>query len=99
MKIDPELLWLVGGVAALLVVASVLGRWIAHRAASDSLRATAANLNARVRAWWVMTALFSLALATGGIGTILLFSLTSFLALREFVSLTPTRPGDHRPLF
>lgn len=99
MKIDPELLWLVGGVAALLVVASVLGRWIAHRAGSDSLRTTAANLNARVRAWWVMTALFGLALATGGIGTILLFSLTSFLALREFVSLTPTRPGDHRPLF
>ena len=31
--------------------------------------------------------------------SILLFSLISFLALREFVTLAPTRPGDHRALF
>jgi phosphatidate cytidylyltransferase len=28
-----------------------------------------------------------------------LFCVTSFLALREFVTLAPTRPGDHRALF
>jgi phosphatidate cytidylyltransferase len=28
-----------------------------------------------------------------------LFGLTSFLALREFITLTPTRLGDHRTLF
>ena len=31
--------------------------------------------------------------------SILLFSLISFLALREFVTLAPTKPGDHRALF
>jgi phosphatidate cytidylyltransferase len=31
--------------------------------------------------------------------SILLFALTSFLALREFVTLSPTRPADHRALF
>jgi phosphatidate cytidylyltransferase len=57
------------------------------------------NLNARIRAWWMMVAVFGLAMATGGIGSIVLFALTSFLALREFITLTPTRPGDHRTLF
>ncbi len=57
------------------------------------------NLNARIRAWWMMVAVFGLAMATGGIGSVVLFALTSFLALREFITLTPTRPGDHRTLF
>jgi phosphatidate cytidylyltransferase len=39
------------------------------------------------------------ALATGGVGSLVLFGFTSFWALREFVTLTPTRPGDHRTLF
>ena len=29
----------------------------------------------------------------------MLFGLISFWALREFITLTPTRPGDHRTLF
>lgn len=58
-----------------------------------------ANLDARVRAWWLMVILFCLALATGGLGSVLLFGLLSFFALREFITLTPTRPADHRALF
>ena len=46
-----------------------------------------------------MVIVFSLALATGGIGSLVLFVFTSFWALREFITLTPTRPGDHRTLF
>ena len=42
---------------------------------------------------------FAVAVTTGAIGSILLFALISFLALREFVTLAPTRPGDHRALF
>lgn len=84
---------------ALLLVASLIG-WIASRLQmSDVSRATVANLNARMRAWWIMTAVFGLALATGGIGSIVLFGFTSFTALREFITLTPTRYGDHRALF
>lgn len=47
----------------------------------------------------MMTAVFGLALATGGIGSVALFGFTSFMALREFITLTPTRYGDHRALF
>jgi CDP-diglyceride synthetase len=39
------------------------------------------------------------ALAIGPMGATVLFGLCSFMALREFITLTPTKPGDHRTLF
>ena len=90
---------LVIGVLMLLVLASIAG-WILNRRTSrGTTRATVENINARIRAWWVMAALFVLSVTMGAVGSILLFSLISFLALREFVTLAPTRPGDHRALF
>jgi phosphatidate cytidylyltransferase len=99
LKLDKQTIWLVGGVLALLVVASLIGWVLALRVTDEKGRATVQNLNARTRAWWMMVAVFGLAMATGGIGSVILFALTSFLALREFITLTPTRPGDHRTLF
>ena len=46
-----------------------------------------------------MALVFAISVTTGSLGSILLFTLISFLALREFVTLAPTRPGDHRALF
>lgn len=99
LKLDAEILWLVGGVLGLLAFSSVIGWLLSRRSMDDRGRATVQNLNARIRAWWIMVGIFGLALATGGIGSIILFGLTSFLALREFITLTPTRAGDHRSLF
>ena len=99
MKIDPELLWLTGTVVGLLILSSVIGWVLSKRTLGNEARRAVDNLNARTRAWWGMTAVFVLALATGGLGSIILFGVTSFLALREFITLTPTRRGDHRALF
>jgi len=99
LKLDRQTIWLVGGVLALLVISSLIGWLLSLRVTNDKGKATVQNLNARIRAWWMMVAVFGLAMATGGIGSIVLFALTSFLALREFITLTPTRPGDHRTLF
>ena len=96
---DRELLALIAGVLALLVVASVAGWILSRRTMTAAGRATVENINARVRAWWVMALLFVVSVSTGAAGSIALFSLISFLALREFVTLAPTRPGDHRALF
>lgn len=96
---DRALAALVGGVLALLVVASIAGWLLKRGVTSDRGRATVDNINARIRAWWVMALIFVVAVAAGRIGSILLFSLISLLALREFVTLAPTRPGDHRALF
>jgi phosphatidate cytidylyltransferase len=99
LKLDKQTIWLVGGVLVLLVASSLIGWVLSLRATSEKGKATVQNLNARIRAWWMMVAIFGLAMATGGIGSIVLFGLTSFLALREFITLTPTRAGDHRALF
>lgn len=99
LKLDNETYWLVGGVLALLVIATLLGQWLRVRVKSEGGQKTIANLNARTKAWWFMVAIFTVAMATGGIGSVILFALTSFLALREFITLTPTKQGDHRTLF
>ena len=96
---DRDLVRLVGGVVVLLVVASAVGFVLARRARTDAARETVANLNARIRGWWAMAAVFTAAIATGGATSIVLFALISFLALREFVTLAPTRREDHRTLF
>lgn len=96
---DKETLALIGGIVGLLAVSSLIGFLLARRVTTESARGVVDNLNARIRAWWIMTAVFSAALATGGIGSTILFGLTSFFALRELVTLTPTRRGDHRTLF
>jgi phosphatidate cytidylyltransferase len=89
---------LVAGVVTLLVVASMIGWVLSRRAKSDTAKATIKNLNARIRAWWVMVAVFGVAIATGGVGSIVLFFIASFLAMREFMTLTPTAQADHSVL-
>lgn len=56
------------------------------------------NLNSRINAWWVMVVLIGLAIWSGFTGTVILFAVLSFFALREFITLMPTTRGDHRAL-
>ncbi|MBC7957073.1 MAG: phosphatidate cytidylyltransferase, partial [Cytophagales bacterium] len=56
------------------------------------------NMRRDLRALWVGTVLFWVAWATGAFVSTLLFAVVSFLALREFITLTHTRRGDHRAL-
>lgn len=96
---DPQMLLLLGGIGSLLALSTLIGWVLARRVRDEQARLVVANLNARIRSWWVMTAVFVAALATGGVGSVILFALTSFFALREFITLTPSRRGDHRTLF
>ncbi len=95
---DPLQAWLFGGVLGILVLASTIGAVLKQTAKSDTARATIDNLNARMRAWWKMCAIFALTLLIGRIGSLVLFALLSLLALREYVTLIPTRRSDHRTL-
>ena len=95
MNMQQKFYWLFGGIGALLAIASIVG-WLLQRRVPDS--ATIANLTARVRAWWVMVAVLAVCFLLGRTATIVLFAIASLFALREFVTLTPTRPGDHLPL-
>lgn len=99
MNLDHELICLIAGVTGILVIASILSRVLLKRARSDGARATMENVVARTRAWWGMVIIFTVAVLIGKTGATLLFGLLSFMALREFITLTPTRPADHRTLF
>lgn len=90
---------ILGAIVALLTVATLIGTVLERRAASEASRATVANLNARTRSWWIMVAVLAVALVLGEIAVIVLFAFLSFVALREFWTLTPSRRGDHRALF
>ncbi|MFP5402516.1 MAG: phosphatidate cytidylyltransferase [Gammaproteobacteria bacterium] len=52
----------------------------------------------RMRSWWVMAGLFMLAIAVDRTWSILFFALVSFLALKEYLSIIPTRRADRRVL-
>lgn len=90
--------WLIGGIVCLLAVASLIGWILRRRVGEGQSSAVIDNLNARIRAWWVMVAIFSAAFLAGTNATLVMFALISFFALREFITLTPTRLGDHRAL-
>ncbi|NQU24195.1 MAG: phosphatidate cytidylyltransferase [Candidatus Nealsonbacteria bacterium] len=98
---DLKTLGLIGGVLALLGVASAVLRALKNREASGLDTAMVETFRQRVRAWWVLFSVLAAALIIPGrlVITVVLFGLIAFWALREFITLTPTRPGDHRALF
>lgn len=97
-SIPVEFFWLFGSLVALLGLASIIGAVLVRRPGDAKQSASRANLVARVNAWWVMVAILAVAFLTGPTMTLVLFALASFFALREFITLTPSRPGDRLPL-
>ncbi len=91
----PEAYPVFAGLFLTLSLASLLGYLLHLRAPSP----TTANLNARIRAWWVMIVVSAITLALGPNAITILFALLSFLCLREFITQTPVRRGDHSALF
>ncbi len=57
------------------------------------------TFNKRVIAALTMCVVLVVALMFSKVVTVILFGLVSFWALREFITMTPTRRGDHRTLF
>lgn len=105
----PELgggLWLTTGtylllavILAALMIATVVGLVLSRRESLGIESAIVRRFNLKIRVWWTMVAIFFLAFLLHRVGVVVLFFLVSFWALREFISMTPTRRGDHRTLF
>ena len=98
-QFDPITLRLFGGILAVLLVSSVIGFVLDLRVTNPEARRTTKNLNDRIKAWWVMCFVFAAATTLGQIGSTLLFSFCSLLALREYMTLAETKRADHRTLF
>ena len=97
-NIPTEFLWLFGALVALLGLASLIGAVLSRRLADEKKAASRANLVERINAWWVMVGILAVAFLGGTTLTLVLFGLASFFALREFITLTPSNPGDRLPL-
>lgn len=82
---------LLAGVYALLIVATAMVYGMKKLAAN-------AELKARVQSWWLIVLLCSLALSFNKLTALLFLGLVSFLALKEYLSLIPTRRADRRVL-
>ena len=97
LKLDNETYWLLGGVLALLVIATLLGQWLRFRVKSEGgRRRLRISTPARRRggSWWS-----SLRWRWRRAGRHSDFVRPiSFLALREFITLTPTRLGSSHPV-
>jgi phosphatidate cytidylyltransferase len=93
-----EFFWLFGALVLLLGVASGVAAVLSRRPADEKKTASRANLTERINAWWVMVGILAVAFLAGPTVTLILFALASFFALREFITLTPSRPGDRLPL-
>src|SRR3954469_17614301 len=96
---DPGMARLLGLTVAVLIIGTLTGQILKRTVRTERAQAAVANIIVRVATYWVLFALVGLALLLGEGAVIGLFALFSFLALREFVTLTPTNRADHRSLF
>lgn len=94
---DRNTMMLFAGIGALLALASLIG-FVLKRRSGEAENPVVDNLNARINAWWVMVAVIGFAFWLGHTAVVVLFYLVSFFALREFMTLTPTRTSDYPAL-
>ncbi|MDR1285917.1 MAG: phosphatidate cytidylyltransferase [Campylobacteraceae bacterium] len=84
------------GIGVILVFASIVGFIL--KVKSKESNPIIDNLNARIYSWWIMTAIIGVAFALGDAAVIVLFLIVSALALREFITITPTNQNDYYAL-
>ena len=90
---------LLGAVLVTLAIASLIGQWLRNQPSESINPALVRRFRQRLNSWWLMCAVLVFGLLLRPIGTVILFGLVSFWALREFITMAPTRRGDHRALF
>ena len=79
---------------ALLLIATVVNGLLVWRRPGKDWR----ELTLRIRTWWVIIVLFSLAILSPHWLALTFFALVSFMALKEFLTLAPSRQTDRMPL-
>ncbi len=95
MIIPPYSLYAMIIVILLLIVATAITQIIIRRYPEKDY----VELNQRVTSWWWIIGLLFLFLSISKNSAIIFFGFLSFLALKEFVSIIPTRHADRNVLF
>lgn len=95
LAVKPNVAYALGGIFAVLLLASLLVYVLQRRNPGKRY----AELRQRVRSWWIMAGVFALAMSLNRNISLFFFAFMSFLALKEYLSLIPTRRADRRVLF
>ena len=95
LHVKAPVLWVFGGVFAVLVLSSLVTLLLARTRPQHDYT----ELKLRVKTWWAMVLVFAVAILINQTASIVFFGLLSFLALKEYLSLIPTRRADRRVLF
>ena len=82
-------------VVSLLMVATGVRLWLQHRNPTQNYT----ELRQRIQSWWWMVGILFAVLTVGQTMAIAFFGFVSFLALKEFLSIVPTRQADRRVIF
>ena len=90
--IPPNSLFTMAAVFGLLVVATCIGLILAVKSPDKDYT----ELRQRIRSWWWMIGSLCVVLAVSAGAAITFFGFVSFLALKEFLSIVPTRQADRR---
>lgn len=96
---NPETMGLIGTVLVLLGTLWAVVKILERRPRSGIDATILDTFHRRVRAWWILFAALGAAFLLGHVVTVVLFGLISFWAIREFITITPTRPSDQLTLF
>ena len=86
------------GLFGALVLVSLFAWWRSLRELAPAQQTGQERFVRDLRVLWTGAVLFWIAWALGAVVATLLFGVVSFLALREFITLTHTRRADHRSL-
>ena len=97
--LDMRTLILASVVLLVLAIASWVANYLTRRSSPSINPALVERFVLRLWSWWLMFAILIAGLFLKEVGTTVLFGLVSFWAFREFITMTPTRRGDHRALF
>ena len=57
------------------------------------------ELSTRIKSWWIIVLIFTLVILVSQTMTLVFMGFVSFLALKEYLSMIPTRRADRRVLF
>lgn len=92
-ELHPTIYRVLAGLIGVLIVVTAIVAWKERGKSRNS------ELWLRVTSWWTILTLFAGSILLGIKGTLWLLGFVSFLALKEYFSLIPTRRSDRRVLF
>ncbi len=88
--LSTRIMWVIGAIYAALVLASIVVAVLKRRNPGEAT----AELSRRVTSWWFMITVFAVAILTNRIVSTVFLAFIAFLALKEYLSLIPTRRVD-----